>query len=120
MAYALPFLLLQFPMCALWLLPATDKRRGEHMDFLVFIGCTPAERSLWHMQFLVSKGCTPAERFWAMPAVSATARSNAIAPLLGQDLKSLKSEATGKDLKFRAVSSRRGSSSTEAGLQARG
>jgi len=37
-----------------------------------------------HMQFLVSKGCTPAERFWAMPAVSATARSNAIAPLLGQ------------------------------------
>ncbi|KAF5828870.1 hypothetical protein DUNSADRAFT_16956 [Dunaliella salina] len=37
-----------------------------------------------HMQFLVSKGCTPAERFWSMPAVSATARSNAIAPLLGQ------------------------------------
>jgi hypothetical protein len=36
------------------------------------------------MEFLVSKGCTPAERFWATSAVSATARSNAIGPLLGQ------------------------------------
>ncbi|KAJ9513607.1 hypothetical protein QJQ45_006090 [Haematococcus lacustris] len=37
-----------------------------------------------YMEYLVAKGSTPAQSFWSQPAVSGTARSNAILPLLHQ------------------------------------
>ncbi|KAJ9513475.1 hypothetical protein QJQ45_006027 [Haematococcus lacustris] len=39
---------------------------------------------LGYMEYLVAKGSTPAQSFWSQPAVSGTARSNAILPLLHQ------------------------------------